>query len=128
MLPMPYRKEALENISADDDRQYPNIRRALLLGFIWANSPQKRKYWQDVIDGIESGRIKLNAISWPKEANWENAVDGTIGRCFNASGTVYFIVLIADEDVFRTEFQFAGFISNMEELDWKQSVETKPYF
>jgi len=53
-LQEPYRTQALNNLDKGyEDRKVKNILIALTLAFVWDESPEKHKYWNDLYKNLD---------------------------------------------------------------------------
>lgn len=125
MLPLPYRKEALENFSVKSDRRVDSAVFALKHGFVWDDTPQEHRYWQDVCDGIESGYICLSPIPWPETAQWENAPEWAEFRYINEAGACIFGGVVPQYGEFELKTITVDVI-NPEGIDWTTTLEYRP--
>lgn len=130
MLPEPYKSEALTMaaIYKTLGYKYTSLFDALSYGFVFNDSPQRHDYWVDVCDRAEKGEFDKPAIPWPEEAKWENAPDETFARAVDASGRCYFyyMAFMKTTSQHTTEVLFCGKISDMSNVQWKETLEYNP--
>ena len=133
-LPEPIKSQAIENTKNDNpfsgNEIVDSLWKAIDYGFLWSSTSQGGNYWFYIKVRAERGEFGLHSIPWPKEASWENAPKGAYARAVNSDGRCYHYMLKPEIKLFEASTWVesrrpCGQITDMTNIDWKQSLELK---
>jgi len=137
-LPEPYKSQAIEKYDPEyfdpkNNYRYDKnpVANAIRNAFHWGCSDDEFIYWADIHTRAENGEFDAPPIPWPAEADWSNAPKGTYARAVNSDGRCYHYMLTPQIRLFEASTWVesrrpCGQITDMTNIDWKQSFEIKP--
>lgn len=126
MLPEPYKTQCLDAALYYD--AIDDMRGSLAVAIAMSIISWPGLDIEDLIKRANSGEFDKPAIPWPEEAKWENAPDETFARAVDASGRCYFysMAFMKTTSQHTTEVLFCGKISDMSNVQWKETLEYNP--